>query len=76
MKKKDLTQIKGLSAKELIEKSQQLKKEIANLLVDKNMKKLKDTKKYFKVRKDLAQTLTILNQKQLLEQLEPKEPAK
>lgn len=72
MKKNELTQIKGLDLKELKGKITGLKKEIADLLMDKNMKKLKDLKAIAKKRKDLAQVLTILNTKQLLEKLEPK----
>jgi len=70
MKKKDLVQIKGLSLKELKEKGKELKKEIADLTLDKNMKKLKDLKAIFKKKKDLAQVLTMLNAKQILEKLE------
>lgn len=72
MKKNELTQIKGLTLKDLTGKIIDLKKEIADLLMDKNMKKLKDLKAIAKKRKDLAQVLTILNAKQLLEKLEPK----
>lgn len=69
MKKNELIQIKGLSIKELKDKAKSLKDEIANLSLDKNMKKLKDTKSVFKKRKDLAQVLTVLRQKEMLEQL-------
>lgn len=72
MKKRELTQIKGLAVKELILKAKAIKGEIANLVIDKNMKKLKDTRSIFKKRKDLAQILTIIRQKQLLEELEAK----
>lgn len=72
MKKNELTQIKGLDLKDLRLKAKSIKDEIANLIMDKNMKKLKDLKVIAKKRKDLAQVLTILRQKQLLEQLELK----
>ena len=72
MKKNDLIQIKALDLKELGVKAKSLKADIASLVVDKNMKKLKDIKSISKKRKDLAQVLTVLRQKQLLEQLEPK----
>ena len=72
MKKNDLTQIKGLDAKELREKVKTITKEMADLVMDKNMKKLKDVKLIYKKRKDLAQVLTILRQKELLAKLEPK----
>lgn len=73
MKKTELTQVKVLSIKELAQKSKQLRKEIADLVIDNNMKKLKDIKAVFKKKKDLAQVLTILRQKQLLEILESNE---
>lgn len=72
MKKSELNQLKGLSIKELVDKAKSLRKEIADLVIDKNMKKLKDTKLVFKKRKELAQVLTVLRQKQLLEELESK----
>ena len=72
MKKNDLTQIKGLDAKELRGKVKTITKEMADLVMDKNMKKLKDVKLIYKKRKDLAQVLTILRQKELLAKLEPK----
>lgn len=72
MKKNKLNQLKGLPTGELAEKAKSLKKEIADAIFDKNMKKLKDTKIVFKKRKDLAKVLTILRQKQLIEELESK----
>lgn len=70
MKKSELTQIKGLDTKELVLKAKALKGEIANLMMDKNMKKLKDVKMISKKKKELAYVLTILRQKQLLVELE------
>ena len=72
MKKNEFVQIKGLDLKELKIKANALKKEIADLVMDKNMKKTKDLKLVSKRRKDLAQVLTVVNAKQLLEKLEPK----
>ncbi len=72
MKKNDLTQVKSFDIKTLVEKAKNTKKEIADLIMDKNMSKLKDLKVISKKRKDLAQILTILKQKQLLESLESK----
>jgi len=72
MKKNELAQIKGLDIKELTEKAKTLKAEISKLTMEKNMKKLKDLKTISKKRKDLAQILTVLRQKQLLEELTPK----
>lgn len=70
MKRQEFTQIKGLDMKELREKVRSLRKEIADLMMDKNMNKLKDKKIISKKRKDLAQILTIMRQKQLLSELE------
>lgn len=73
MKRTEFFKVKELSIKELIDKVRQLKKEVADLMIDQNMKKLKDPKAVFKKRKDLAKVLTVLRQKQLLEQLEVKQ---
>lgn len=76
MKKNDLTQIQGLDLKELRLKAKFLKDEIAGLVLDKNMKKLKNVKSVSYKRKDIAQILTVLRQKQLLSKLEPETEAK
>ena len=70
MKKNEFAQIKGLGLKELKDKAKMLRGEIADLILDKNMKKLKDLKIVSKKRKERAQVLTIIEQKELLIQLE------
>ncbi|MBI2330045.1 50S ribosomal protein L29 [Candidatus Daviesbacteria bacterium] len=70
MKKSEFAQIKGLDIKELGQKANLLKKEIADLVLDKNMKKLKDVKIISKKKKELAQVLTVAKQKELLVKLE------
>lgn len=70
MKKNEFVIVKGLDIKQLNQKAKALKKEIADLTMDKNMKKLKDLKQIDKKRKELAQVLTVMNQKQLLAKLE------
>lgn len=70
MKKNEFKQIKGLDTKELNVKAKALKEEIANLTLDKNMKKLKDLKMISKKKKELAQMLTVIRQKELLEKIE------
>lgn len=70
MKKNDLTQVKSLDLKELILKSKTIRDEIAGLVIDLNMKKLKDLKSVSKKRIDLAQVLTVIRQKQLLMEVE------
>lgn len=72
MKKNDFLIIKGLDLKELGLKAKSIKDEIANLVLDKNMNKLKDLKTISKKRKDLAQVLTVARQKQLLAELAAK----
>lgn len=76
MKRNDLQNIKKLEINSLNEKINQLIKEIVNLIMDKSMNKLKDKKVIFRKRKDLAQVLTILRQKQLVEELESKKGEK
>lgn len=70
MKKNDFKEIKTLSLKVLSEKIKQAKKDVADLILDKNTKKLKDVKVIFKKRKEIAKMMTILNQKQLVGEIE------
>lgn len=70
MKKNEFVIIKGLDLKELKMKVKTLKKEIADLTLDKNRNKLKDLKSISKKRKELSQVLTVLNQKEILVRLE------
>ena len=53
-----------------MEKVRTLKGEIAELILDKNMNKLKDIKSIGKKKRDIAQILTVVRQKQMLEELE------
>lgn len=69
MKRNEFIEIKGLDEKALAEKARILKSEIAALVMDQNMNKLKDLKAIFKKRKDQAQTLTVLRQKELVKEL-------
>ena len=70
MKKQEFAQIKRLDLKELKSKVKTLQDEIASLVLDKNMKKLKDLKMVSKKRKERAQILTLIKQKELLQELE------
>ena len=72
MKKKEFISIKNLSIKELNDKAKAMIKEIADFVMDKNMKKLKDVKVISKRRKEVAQFLTLVKQKELLAKLEVK----
>ncbi len=69
MKKQQLAEIKKSDKKFLTEEVKKIKKEIADLVLDKNMNKLKDLKVIAKKRKDLAQILTVLTQINLVEKL-------
>lgn len=72
MKRNELIQMKALDIAELRGKAKSLKDEVASLVIDKNTNKLKDKKAIFKKRKNLAQVMTILRQKELLVELEGK----
>lgn len=71
MKKTENIEIKNLQINELWQRIKKARKDLADLLMDKNMGQLKDVKAVWKKKKDLAQMLTILRQKQLLAELEP-----
>ena len=70
MKKSNLQDIKILSLKVLSDKVKQAQKDVADLILDKNTKKLKDVKVIFKKRKEIAKMMTIIRQKQLVGKLE------
>lgn len=72
----DMTNIKNMDTKSIFATAKQMRLDIADLMVDKNMNKLKDLKSIEKARKNLARTLTILNQKKALEKLEIGKEAK
>lgn len=70
MKKNDLNEIKKMDIKTLTDKVLKIKKEIEDLIIDKNMNKMPNLKSIKFKRNELAKTLTILQQKQLMEKLE------
>lgn len=70
MKKNEFFEIKKMDVKALKEKAKLIKKEITNLTIDKNMNKMPNLKSIKFKRNELAKTLTVLQQKQLLEVLE------
>ena len=70
MKKNELAEVKKLEIKALLERVKKVRLEVAELVMDKNMNKLKDLKAIRKRRKDVAQILTVIAQKELLEQLQ------
>lgn len=72
MKKNDLAEIKKIDEKALKERAKKLEQEIVDLHFDKGMGKMTNPKQIKNKRRDLAQMLTVLKQKQLIEQLEVK----
>lgn len=81
MKRQDYMEIVNLDELAIIGRVKKVRTEIADLVLDKNMSALKDVKAIDKKRKDLAQMLTVLKQKQMLKKFEEKtevkvEPAK
>lgn len=73
MKKNDFAEIKVLDMKALEKKAEDLREELAKLMLDKNMNNLKDLKAISKKKKDLAQIATVMRQKELLEMLQSTE---
>ncbi|OGE33928.1 hypothetical protein A3C59_01340 [Candidatus Daviesbacteria bacterium RIFCSPHIGHO2_02_FULL_36_13] len=72
MKRQDYLIIKGLDIKELELKVKTLRQDLEGLVLEKNRNVLKDLKSISKKKKDISQVLTVIKQKQLLAQLEPK----
>lgn len=70
MKKDQFNSLKGMEQSALAKKVKELKLEIADLKIAKNTKKLKDLKQISKKKKEVAQIMTVIAQKSLLEQLE------
>lgn len=74
MKLKDLrNEIKVLDIPALLQRAKALKVEISDLIMDKNMNKLKDLKAIFKKKKEVARVLTVLSQKTMIGDLESRE---
>lgn len=72
MKKKELIEMKKLEGTALLDRAKKLRGEVTSLMMDLEMGQLKDIKSVSKKRRDLAQVLTVLRQKQLLAELESK----
>lgn len=69
-------EIKVLDIAALVAKAKALRVEINDLVLDKNMNKLKDLKSISKKKKELARVKTVLSQKEMIAKLEPKEEKK
>lgn len=76
MKKNEFSQLKEQTIKALQTQLKKEQKELADLCLDKNMRKLADIKAVSKKKKDMARILTVIGQKQLVEQLESKKERK
>lgn len=63
MKKKVIRELRKLDIKELIQKAESLRKEIAHLKLEFAVNKPKDTNIILKKRKELAAILTIIGEK-------------
>lgn len=75
MKKTELKEVKILSVNDLSKKVKEAKKQLADIVMERSQlaaKGSKDVKSFFKKRKDIAQMMTILRQKELLSELESK----
>lgn len=73
MKTRDFkNEVKTLDITALVQKAKALKVEIGDLVLDKNMNKLKDLKSISKKKKELARVLTVLDQKEMIRKLESK----
>lgn len=71
MKKSELKEIRSLEIKDLTERVKKTKQDLveAFMVRSESGKGSKDVKAVFKKRKDIAQMMTILRQKQLVEEL-------
>lgn len=76
MKRNDLAEIKKIDASEIKDKVKKFRKEVAGLVLDKNTGKLANLKNIKSKRRDIAQMLTVLRQKELLEKFEKPEEIK
>lgn len=70
MKKNELAEIKKMDTKAIKEKVLASEKEVAKLIMEKNMGKLSNVKTIKQKRRDIAQILTVLRQKELVKNLE------
>lgn len=76
MKRNELVEIKKMEIKAIHDRVGLVRVELAGLVIDKNIGKLKDLRSIRNKRKDLSQMLTILRQKELLIQMEAQNVSK
>lgn len=65
MKKSDLQQLKGLDLNSLVKLVEEKKSALLKLRIDLTMGKLKNISQIRKIKKEIAQILTIINEKNL-----------
>ena len=70
MKKNEFNEIKNLDIKALTARVKTIRAEIADIVMDKHMNTLKNSKQIRHKRKDLAQLLTVVRQKEMIGMLE------
>jgi ribosomal protein L29 len=70
LKKTEIAEIKKIEIKSLKEKAKKMQEEVLGLILDKNMGKLSNLKSVKNKKDDLARVLTIIRQKETLENLE------
>ncbi|MDO8638104.1 MAG: 50S ribosomal protein L29 [Candidatus Daviesbacteria bacterium] len=70
MKKTEFSEIKKMEIKPLLVKVKSAQKEILGFILDKSTGKMTNLKIIKNKRKDLAQMMTVLKQKQMLQELE------
>ncbi|KKR80240.1 MAG: 50S ribosomal protein L29 [Candidatus Daviesbacteria bacterium GW2011_GWA1_41_61] len=76
MKKNNLAEIKKMEVPAIRERVKKIQREVAVLVMDKNTNKLTNLKIIKNKRRDLAQMMTVIRQKNLLAQMEAKSSLK
>lgn len=76
MKRNELAEVKKMTIKAVEGKIEEAYHKIERLVMDKNMNKLTNTCEIKNKRRDLAQLLTVMKQKKLLEKLEDQNAGK
>lgn len=72
MKKTEFAEIKKMEIQPLLGKIKNAQKEILGFILDKSTNKITNLKVIKNKRRDLAQMMTVLRQKQILQELEEK----
>lgn len=75
MKAKDKKALLELSVAKLLERLKELRRERAELLMQQKIRKVKNVHEAYKKRKEIAQILTFVAEKRILEQKDGKNPS-